>query len=617
MLSLRAILLSVLLASILPAGSAAAEAPPPSSQTFLPSPRSGHSAVWSGAEMIVWGGNNMDSVGVGARYNPSTDVWTPLGGNGSLINRINHSAIWTGTEMIVWGGLVGFSHLVTNGGRYDPLTNTWSPVSEEGSRPRSGHVAFWTGSEMIIWGGVGTDRTRDSRRSRALNDGVRYDPATDSWKAMMMTGAPTVRTDFGQTWTGVWTGREMIVWGDDTSSLSSSSSGGRYDPVSDTWKPISVSRDPSLTTSGSTIWTGREMIVWGGFDSSKSPSRPTNAGGRYDAVADVWSATQLVGAPSPRAAHTAVWTGKEMIVWGGWDTETRFNDGARYNPITNEWTAISTIGGPSPRTGHTAVWTGTEMIIWGGRNGSNYLDDGGRYNPATDTWKPIRMLREQEGAQAGEPDWAIPNGHFFSQTGNRAGEGFSVTDAGGIPFWETWQRLGLENVGYPISHRFEWKGFATQIFQKAVFQWQPGRGVFFINVFDELHEAGQDSWLRVHRATPEQLDTSFDAGKSWEEIVRDRLALLDANQAIIERYYAAPEPLLQYGLPTSRVEDYGNVLVIRTQRAVFQQWKEDVPWAKAGEVTIANGGDIAKELGLFPEDAMIPQPAGFAWAPLH
>ena len=60
-------------------------------------------------------------------------------------------------------------------------------------------------------------------------------------------------------------------------------------------------------------------------------------------------------------------------------------------------------------------------------------------------------------------------------------------------------------------------------------------------------------------------------------------------------------------LPTSRVEDFGNVLVIRTQRAVFQQWKEDVPWANAGEVTIANGGDITKELGLFPSEALIPQ----------
>ena len=38
------------------------------------------------------------------------------------------------------------------------------------------------------------------------------------------------------------------------------------------------------------------------------------------------------------------------------------------------------------------------------------------------------------------------------------------------------------------------------------------------------------------------------------------------------------------------------MFVIRTQKAVFQQWKEDVPWAKAGEVTIANGVDVAKEL---------------------
>jgi len=141
-----------------------------------------------------------------------------------------------------------------------------------------------------------------------------------------------------------------------------------------------------------------------------------------------------------------------------------------------------------------------------------------------------------------------------------------------------------------------------------VFQLQPGKGVFVINVFDELHDAGQDDWLRVHRATPHQLDPSFDTGKSWEQTVRDRLALLDANPAIKTRYFAAPEPLLQYGLPTSRVEDFGNVLVIRTQRAVFQQWKEDVPWAKAGQVTIANGGDIAKELELFPPEALVPQP---------
>ena len=41
----------------------------------------------------------------------------------------------------------------------------------------------------------------------------------------------------------------------------------------------------------------------------------------------------------------------------------------------------------------------------------------------------------------------------------------------------------------------------------------------------------------------------------------------------------------------------GDHYAIRTQGAVFQQWKEDVPWAKAGEVTIANAGAIAYQVG--------------------
>ena len=37
-------------------------------------------------------------------------------------------------------------------------------------------------------------------------------------------------------------------------------------------------------------------------------------------------------------------------------------------------------------SGHTAVWTGSEMIVWGGIEFSLYLNTGGRYNPATDSW---------------------------------------------------------------------------------------------------------------------------------------------------------------------------------------------------------------------------------------
>ena len=35
-------------------------------------------------------------------------------------------------------------------------------------------------------------------------------------------------------------------------------------------------------------------------------------------------------------------------------------------PCTDQWTATSTTNAPSARDGHTAVWTGSEMIVWGG-----------------------------------------------------------------------------------------------------------------------------------------------------------------------------------------------------------------------------------------------------------
>ena len=57
--------------------------------------------------------------------------------------------------------------------------------------------------------------------------------------------------------------------------------------------------------------------------------------------------------------------GSEMIVWGGYNS-SQLNTGGRYNPSTDSWTATSTTNVPSARQSHTAVWTGSEMIIWGG-----------------------------------------------------------------------------------------------------------------------------------------------------------------------------------------------------------------------------------------------------------
>jgi hypothetical protein len=69
-----------------------------------------------------------------------------------------------------------------------------------------------------------------------------------------------------------------------------------------------------------------------------------------------------------------------MIVWGGQNPSNDFDTGGRYNPATDSWTPTSTASAPAARHTHTAVWTGSEMIVWGGETFNfTLLNTGGRY----------------------------------------------------------------------------------------------------------------------------------------------------------------------------------------------------------------------------------------------
>src|SRR5947207_3114463 len=81
---------------------------------------------------------------------------------------------------------------------------------------------------------------------------------------------------------------------------------------------------------------------------------------------DTWTPTSVISAPDGRQFQTAVWTGSEMIVWGGSAPGGNFTTGGRYNPATDSWTATSTTNAPTGRWLHRAVWTGSEMVVWGG-----------------------------------------------------------------------------------------------------------------------------------------------------------------------------------------------------------------------------------------------------------
>jgi len=154
--------------------------------------------------------------------------------------------------------------------------------------------------------------------------------------------------------------------------------------MANSWAAVPTTGAPSARAYHTAVWTGSEMIVWGGYNGSSA----LGSGGRYNPVGNSWTTLPTSGAPGARDLHTAVWTGSDMIVWGGWNGSSYLNSGGRYNPAGNSWTALPTSGAPTARYYHTAVWTGGEMIVWGGYNGS-YFQDGGRYNPAANSWTAV------------------------------------------------------------------------------------------------------------------------------------------------------------------------------------------------------------------------------------
>jgi N-acetylneuraminic acid mutarotase len=529
----------------------------PASETWTPTNlvnapgiRFYHVAVWTGSRMVVWGGcrqindacspNTTGSTG--GVYDPATDTWTPTNQAGApdracctpaygpdracscgaavTTARRKTPAPFTRRTRDVdaddhcqraggaaraqrgvdrqrrsWGGCPAtfcFSQNqpINTGGRYDPVADAWTPTTTTNAPTvRFQHSAVWTGSEMIVWGGF-LDYT-------GTNTGGRYNPSTDSCTPVSTTGAPTSRGGHMAVWTGtrmviwgaasnktggrydpatdawtptyaedsfsfradhtaVWTGAEMIVWGgNDAGSGNLFGRGLRYNPTLATWTPVNATGEPWGRLGHTAVWTGAEMIVWGG----QYGSTPFNDGGRFNPTADTWAATTLSGAPEEKSHHTAVWTGTEMIVWGG-DGNTSFqNSGGRYDPGTDSWTAVTTAAAPAGRYLHTAVWTGAEMIVWGGYGGTGDLNTGGRYDPATNAWQPMSTTGVPEARHFQTTLWT---GDRMLIWGGKTGDYSSGTiyNTGGLydPAADAWTATSL--IGAP-SGRFYHSGVWT------------------------------------------------------------------------------------------------------------------------------------------------------------
>jgi hypothetical protein len=143
---------------------------------------------------------------------------------------------------------------------------------------------------------------------------------------------------------------------------------------------------PPVVDLGATIvWTGSELLSWGGYDPTTNTA--TTAGSAFDPVARTW--TSLPAAPVTETYASGVWTGHEAIFWGSGSPAEGRVDGVAYDPIAQTWRVIAPAPIPTV-AGTVTVWTGSELVLFGGgRSGDPVNVEGAAYDPTRDAWQQI------------------------------------------------------------------------------------------------------------------------------------------------------------------------------------------------------------------------------------
>lgn len=320
--------------------------------------------------------------------------------------------------------------------------------------PRGFHATVWTGAtgdpataqRMIVWGGCHEGRTTiyACGDDSYFNDGAIYNPADDTWTKIDSVNAPSPRAETLSLWTG----------GDGS-------------------KP-------------------NEMIVWGGCVQGDGCMRRLNDGGFYNPATQHWTAIEADNIVSPRVHHSGVWTGEQLIVWGGHpnlDPGSIFlpaplADGGVYDPRSG-WRAIPAVQSyaPAARAFHTAVWTGAtdnpntanRMLVWGGclqeigDACTGLRNDGALFDPQTMTWQPLATRGLAPTPRHNASVLYVPSQAKLyviggvDASGNVLAEG-SVLDMKSL----TWTPMARSATGR-FKHRAVWAGDRVMIFGGKIF----------------------------------------------------------------------------------------------------------------------------------------------------
>jgi hypothetical protein len=295
--------------------------------------RHGQVALWTGAELLIWGGDRPGDFPTGAAYDPASEGWRLLA-PGLLENRSGAAAVWTGREVLVWGGLSPAGYLA-DGAAYDPGSDHWRLLSPGPLKGRIPLAWAWTGTELVLVG------SKAAGRSAGLTDAAAYDPATDTWRALE---AVPLRLNEG---VGVWTGSELVLYGGlldgarRPTTRDDRAKGAALDPVTGRWRvlPQAPLSEQALVAA----WTGEQMVAW---DYRRRAAA-------FDPATGTW--TELLDLPVDRGDCLPL-----GVAAGGRVFADHCGQMAVFDPAKGYWTRLRTPKGVSG----PPVWTGRNLLFW-------------------------------------------------------------------------------------------------------------------------------------------------------------------------------------------------------------------------------------------------------------
>jgi hypothetical protein len=316
--------------------------------------------------------------------------WQPLPAAPITPDFDARTSVWTGKQMIVFGrdqrtaldsrGQPYATGRLNVAAAYDPRTKQWRKLSPPARTSGFMHLSsVWTGKEVLVWG----QGTR-----------LAYNPAKDSWRQLPDSPLLRIHDGFGAV---VWTGKEMLGWGGGCCG-DAFSDGVAYNPAQNTWRalakaPFAGNQHPLG------VWSGKRYIVISGarmaaYDPARNawhslPSAPVAAslavwnGDTLDVIAADGHAAayrnrwqRLPSLPRGRVGAVLVSDGARLFAWSG-------GGGASLSPGAKSWALLKR--GPLPaKLEPTAVWTGTSLLVWGGVPTKTWGHDaaaGGVYTP--------------------------------------------------------------------------------------------------------------------------------------------------------------------------------------------------------------------------------------------